>query len=82
MVLYGMKSTREVKIETMILHAKTVKQNTKKSVVVFDMPYKTYTNKFAAYENAKKVMKMTKCDAIKLEGGKEISKTIKYLVIA
>jgi len=80
MVLYGMKSTREVKIETMILHAKTVKQNTKKSVVVFDMPYKTYTNKFAAYENAKKVMKMTKCDAIKLEGGKEISKTIKYLV--
>ena len=31
MVLYGMKSTREVKMDTMILHAKAVKQNTKRS---------------------------------------------------
>ena len=79
MVLYGMKSTREVKMDTMILHAKAVKQNTKRSLVVFDMPYKTYTNKIVAYKNAKKVLKMTKCDAIKLEGGKEISKIIKHL---
>ena len=79
MVLYGMKTTREVKIETMILHGKTVKDSTKKSLVVFDMPYKTYTNKFIAYKNAKKVMKLTKCDAIKLEGGKKIVNIIKYL---
>ena len=79
MVLYGMKSTREVKMDTMILHAKAVKQNTKRSLVVFDMPYKTYTNKIVAYKNAQKVLKMTKCDAIKLEGGKEISKIIKHL---
>ena len=31
MVLYGMKSTKEVKIETMILHCKTVKKYAKKS---------------------------------------------------
>jgi len=79
MVLYGMKSTREVKMDTMILHAKAVKQNTKRSLVVFDMPYKTYTNKIVAYKNAQKILKMTKCDAIKLEGGKEISKIIKHL---
>tara|TARA_Y100000590_G_scaffold447082_1_gene581750 strand:+ start:3039 stop:3818 length:780 start_codon:yes stop_codon:yes gene_type:complete len=79
MVLYGMKSTREVNIDTMILHAKTVKKFTKKSLVVFDMPYKTYTNKFTAYENAKKIIKLTKCDAIKLEGGTEIVNIIKYL---
>ena len=79
MVLYGMKSTKEVKIETMILHGKTVKNSTKKSLVVFDMPYKTYTNKFIAYKNAKKVIKLTKCDAIKLEGGKKIVKIIRYL---
>ena len=58
MVLYGMKTTREVKIETMILHGKTVKNSTKKSLVVFDMPYKTYTNKFVAYKNARKVIKL------------------------
>ena len=43
------------------------------------MPYKTYTNKSIAYKKAKKVMKLTKCDAIKLEGGKEMANIIKYL---
>ena len=79
MVLYGMKTTKEVKIETMILHCKTVKNFAKRSLVVFDMPYKTYENKFIAYKNASKVMKLTKCDAIKLEGGKKIVNIIKYL---
>ena len=80
MVLYGMKTTRSVKIETMILHAKAVKDASRKSLVVFDMPYKTYTNKFSAYKNAKKVIKLTKCDAIKLEGGKKIAKIVNFLV--
>ena len=43
------------------------------------MPYKTYSNKFIAYKNAKRVMRLTKCDAIKLEGGKKIVNIIKYL---
>ena len=80
MVLYGMKTTRNVKIETMMLHAKAVKKVSKKSLVVFDMPYKTYTNKFIAYKNSKKVMKLTNCDAIKLEGGIKIASTVDYLV--
>jgi 3-methyl-2-oxobutanoate hydroxymethyltransferase len=80
MVLYGMKTTRDVTIQTMILHAKAVKKATKRSLVVFDMPYKTYTNKLIAYKNAKMVIKLTKCDAIKLEGGIQIVKIIKYLV--
>ena len=78
MVLYGMKSTRNVKIETMIQHAKAVKKVCTKSLVIFDMPYKTYTNKFIAYKNAKKVIKLTNCDAIKLEGGKKITKIVNY----
>ena len=81
MVLYGMKTTQEVKIDTMILHARAVKNSAKKSLVVFDMPYKTYTNKFIAYKNARKVIKLTKCDAVKVEGGKEITSIIKYLTM-
>ena len=80
MVLYGMKTTRDIKIDTMILHGKAVKTSTKKSLVVFDMPYKTYTNKFVAYKNAKKIIKSTKCDAVKLEGGRSIANIIEYLV--
>ena len=79
MVLYGMKTTRNIKIETMILHAQAVKNYSKRSLVVFDMPYKTYTNKLVAYKNAKKIMKLTKCDAVKLEGGKKIVNIIKHL---
>ena len=79
MVFYGMKTTRGVKIETMILHGKAVKSSAKRSLVVLDMPYKTYSNKFIAYKNVKKVMKMTNCDAVKLEGGKKIVNIIKYL---
>jgi len=79
MVLYGMKTTREVSLDTMMLHCKAVKNSTKKSLVVFDMPHKTYTNKFVAYKNVRKVIKLTKCDAVKLEGGKKITGIIKYL---
>ncbi len=79
MVLYGMKTTREVKLDTMILHGKAVKNFTKNSLVVFDMPYKTYTNKYIAYKNARKIIRITKCDAIKIEGGKKVAKIIKYL---
>ena len=79
MVLYGMKTTKEIKIETMILHCIAVKKFAKKSLVVFDMPYKTYENKFTAYKNASKVINLTKCDAINLEGGKKIVSIVKYL---
>ncbi len=79
MVLYGMPNTREITLETMMLHAKTVKKYTKRSLVVFDMPFKSYRNKYLAYKNAKRVIKETKCDAVKLEGGIEIAKTIKHL---
>tara|TARA_B100000029_G_scaffold47104_1_gene43255 strand:+ start:3152 stop:3931 length:780 start_codon:yes stop_codon:yes gene_type:complete len=80
MVLHGMKTTKGVSIETMMLHGKTVKSFAKKSLVVLDMPNKTYSNKNIAYKNAKKIIKQTKCDAVKLEGGKKVSKIIKYLV--
>jgi len=80
MVLYGMKSTREVTLDMMINHAKSVKKGISKSILVIDMPYQTYRNKKEAYKNAKKVIKSTKCDALKLEGGKKIINVVKYLI--
>jgi len=80
MVLYGMESTREVTLDMIINHAKSVKKGISKSVLVIDMPYQTYRNKKEAYKNAKKIIKSTKCDALKLEGGKKIINVIKYLI--
>ncbi len=80
MVLYGMESTREVTLDLMINHAKSVKKGISKSVLVIDMPYQTYRNKKEAYNNAKKINKSTKCDALKREGGGKIINIIKYLI--
>ena len=77
---YGMKSTREVTLDMIIRHSKSVKLGTKKTLVVADMPYKTYQNKFQAFKNASLLLRQSKCDAIKLEGGKKISKIVNYLV--
>ena len=63
----------------MIEHSKSVRKGINKSLMVVDMPYKTYPNKFIAYKNVKRVMKLTKCHAVKLEGGKKIINIIKYL---
>ena len=79
-VIYGMKSTREVTIDMMINHAIGVKKGISKSVLVVDMPYKTYQNKKMALINARKIIQKTNCDAVKLEGGKEIINTIKHLI--
>ena len=80
MVLYGMESTREVTLDMIINHAKSVKKGISKSILVIDMPYQTYRNKKEAYKNAMKIIKSTKCDALKLEGGKKIINIIKYLI--
>ena len=44
------------------------------------MPYGSYNHKKLALSNAKKIIKETGCDAVKLEGGHEIKDIIKYLV--
>ena len=64
----------------MIEHSKSVRMGVKKSLMVVDMPHKTYRTSKEALKNAKKIMKKTKCDGVKLEGGKKIYKVIKTLV--
>ena len=79
-VLYNYKSTKEVSLNTMINHSRSVRLGVKKSLMVVDMPYNTYRNSKEALKNAKLVMKKTKCDAVKLEGGKKILSIVKKLV--
>ena len=79
-VLYNYKSTRSVTLEMMIEHSKSVRQGIKKSIMVVDMPFNTYRNNKEALYNAKKIMSKTKCDAVKLEGGKKIVNIIKLLI--
>ena len=79
-VLYNYKSTREVNLSTMIEHSKSVRMGIKKSLMIVDMPHNTYRTPKEAVKNAKQIMKKTKCDGVKLEGGKKIYETVKTLV--
>jgi 3-methyl-2-oxobutanoate hydroxymethyltransferase len=79
-VLYNYKSTREVTLNTMIEHSRSVRMGIKKSLMIVDMPHNTYRNSKEALKNAKFIMKKTKCDGVKLEGGKKIIEYVKTLV--
>ena len=79
-VLYNYSTTRKVTLTEMINHSKSVRLGVKKSLMVVDMPFKTYATKNLALKNAKKIIKETKCDAIKLEGGKKVIEQIKFLI--
>ena len=78
-VLYSYDTTKKVNLEMIIEHSKSVRQGVKKSLMVVDMPYNTYRNKKEALKNAKKIIKYSKADAVKLEGGKKIIKIIEFL---
>tara|TARA_Y100001970_G_scaffold135482_1_gene166805 strand:+ start:1348 stop:2127 length:780 start_codon:yes stop_codon:yes gene_type:complete len=78
--LYNYSTTRKVTLEQMIEHSKSVRLGIKKSLMVVDMPYRTYRNKKIALKNAKKIIKETKCDAVKIEGGSSITKIVEYLI--
>ena len=79
-VLYNYKSTKEVTLNTIIEHSKSVRMGIKRSLMIVDMPYNTYRNPNEALKNAKLIMKKTKSDGVKLEGGKKITKIINTLV--
>jgi len=79
-VLYNYKSTRQVTLDMMIEHSKSVRMGVKKALMVVDMPHNTYRNPKEALKNAKKIISKTKCDAVKLEGGKKIYNSIQTLI--
>ena len=79
-VLYGLENTHNISLENIIQHTKSVKKGVKKSLLVADMPKGTYINKTTAKKNAKKIMKMTNCDAVKIESNNNNDDIIKELV--
>ena len=79
-VLYNYSTTRKVTLDNMINHSKSVRFGVKKSLMVVDMPSNTYNTSSLALKNARRIIKETKCDAVKLEGGKKIINQIKFLI--
>lgn len=81
MVMHGYETTVPVPLELMIMHGRAVVRGAKRALVVVDMPFGTYEESpSVAFRNAARVMKETDCGAVKLEGGRRMAETIRFLV--
>jgi 3-methyl-2-oxobutanoate hydroxymethyltransferase len=81
MVMHGYESTVPVPLELMIMHGKAVVRGSKRALIIIDMPFGTYEESPAiAFRNAARVMKETDCGGVKLEGGRRMAETVRYLV--
>jgi 3-methyl-2-oxobutanoate hydroxymethyltransferase len=74
-----MKNTRSVNLEMMKNHGRAVVTNTKKSITIIDMPYKTYRNKREALKNALDILTYTRADFIKIETDIKNINIVKHL---
>jgi 3-methyl-2-oxobutanoate hydroxymethyltransferase len=81
MVMHGLETTVPVTLDMMILQGHAVMRGSQRALVVVDMPFGSYeASKEQAFASAARVMKETGCGAIKLEGGRRMTETIRFLV--
>ena len=83
MVCLGYEDTLPVTMEDMIHHTKAVARGAKNALVVADMPFMSYqTSVYDAVVNAGRLIKEGVAQAVKLEGGFEVTEQIKAIVDA
>ncbi len=80
MVLHGLTSTLDVTMEMMTLHGRAVARGIKRALMVIDMPFGSYEESpVQAFRNAARLMADTGAGAVKLEGGRHMVDTIRFL---
>lgn len=79
MSFFGKDDTLSATLDQMIYHTQAVCNGAKLPLIVFDMPFGTYTNKKQALENAVRVYRETDAQAIKIEGGIEKVGIVEHL---
>jgi 3-methyl-2-oxobutanoate hydroxymethyltransferase len=83
MVVQGHETTLAVTLDEMIYHAEMVGRAVEHALVIVDLPFPTYhLGVHKAIENAGRVLKETRCQAVKLEGGADQADVIAGLVAA
>ncbi|MCE5266387.1 MAG: 3-methyl-2-oxobutanoate hydroxymethyltransferase [Planctomycetaceae bacterium] len=83
MVVQGHPNTLPVTLEEMVYHAELVGRAVRHALVVVDMPFPSFhLGVHKAIENAGRILKETRCQAVKLEGGMEQAEVIAGLVSA
>lgn len=79
MSFMGRDDTLSADMDMMLYHTKAVCNGAKLPLIVFDMPFGSYTSQEKALENAVRVYRETDAQAVKIEGGKERAPIIETL---
>jgi len=79
-VIKGDSSTHHVTLDEIIYHSKCVKSGLNKSILMVDLPKKTYSNKLDAYKNISKVINTCGADIVKLEINDKNINIVEYLL--
>ena len=83
MTIFGYKSTLPVTMDLLVPHTAAVRRGAPNAFLIGDMPYMTYQISVQeAIRNAGRFMAECDCDAVKLEGGREVLDVIKGLIKA
>jgi 3-methyl-2-oxobutanoate hydroxymethyltransferase len=83
MTTFGFDSTLPVTMDLLIPHTQAVRKGAPNVFLIGDMPYMTYqVCPKEAVRNAGRFMAECGCDAIKLEGGREVLETVQAILRA
>lgn len=83
MVVLGYEDTTKVTMDDMAHHTKAVTRATNRAFVVADMPFLSYhLDNVTAIKNAGRLIRECNANAVKVEGGKEITGVVKSIVRA
>jgi len=82
-VMAGHETTLPITLDQMIYHAQSVVRGVERALVVVDLPFGSYqSDSQKALDSAIRIMKESGAHAVKLEGGKEVEKSIKKIINA
>ena len=82
-VMSGHETTVPITLEQMIYHASGVVRASKRALVVVDLPFGSYqSDSQEALRSSIRIMKESGAHAVKMEGGKEIEKSITKILNA
>jgi 3-methyl-2-oxobutanoate hydroxymethyltransferase len=80
-VLAGAETTLSATLDQMIYHTTIVRRGAQRAMVVCDMPYLTYQiTREEAIRNCGRVMAVSGCHGVKVEGGTPLAPTVRALV--
>lgn len=79
----GHPTTLPITLDQMIYHGASVARGVQRALVVIDLPFGTYQgDSKTALDSSIRIMKETGAHAVKLEGGREVTESIRRIVTA